>query len=99
MTIRLPASHNSTTRRYSRTLPDAFADSRAHCIEVPMRSRGLNWALLVPIIITVLLLALLYEVKARTEDRKAIVTACLATQAAERGNPAACQFLFVGKDQ
>jgi hypothetical protein len=29
---------HDTTRRYSRTLSEAFADERAHCIEGPVRS-------------------------------------------------------------
>ena len=32
--------NHDTTRRYSRTLSDAFPEERAHCIEGPQRKPG-----------------------------------------------------------
>jgi hypothetical protein len=93
--ITLPDGHNHTTRRFSRTLSDAFADERASCFESSRELPSLRWALLGPIAFCVAGLALLLQVKDRAEERRAIVAACEAVQAADDVSRAPCRSLFV----
>jgi hypothetical protein len=56
-----------------------------------------RWALFGPLLFAVMALALLNVVKSRHEERQRITAACLEVQDVERGNPAACRYLFTGE--